>query len=133
MSRAQIVLNGDDAKGRAIAWVRKAPWNSRIEFKPPKRSVDQNDKMWAALTDIATQLSYHGQKLNANDWKKLFLAELKQEMRLVPNLSNNGFVNLGNSSSDLGKDEMSDLITIIIAWGATHGVVFQDQKERENA
>jgi hypothetical protein len=36
-------------------------------------------------------------------------------------------VSLGRSSSDLSKEEMSDLLTIIEAFGANHGVVFHDE------
>lgn len=129
MSRAQLVLSGADVKAKAIEWVRKAPWNTRLTFQAPKRSIPQNDKMWAALTDVAEQVSWHGQRLNTEDWKCIFLAGLKQELRLVPNLSNNGFVTLGRSSSDLSKSEMIDLIELINMFGAEHGVVFQREAE----
>jgi hypothetical protein len=62
----------------------------------------------------------------ADDWKLLFLDSLKRELRMVPNLDGNGFVNLGRSSSDLSKGEMADLITIIEQFGANHGVVFHE-------
>jgi len=86
--------------------------------------------MWAALSDVATQLPYHGIKLTADDWKLLFLDALKREVRMVPNLDGNGFVSLGRSSSDLSKAEMSDLLEIIAAFGANHGVVFHDEQEK---
>ena len=76
------------------------------------------------LTDVATQIDWHGVKLTPDDWKLIFLDGLKREMRLVPNLDGTGFVNLGRSSSDLGVEEMSDLMQLIEAFGANHGVVF---------
>jgi len=45
---------------------------------------------------------------------------------MVPNIDGNGFVNLGRSSSDLSKAEMTDLIDLIHAFGANHGVTFQE-------
>jgi hypothetical protein len=84
--------------------------------------------MWAALSDIAMQLPWHGQKLRPEDWKLVFLDALKHEFRMVPNLDNTGFVNLGRSSSDLSKSEMSDLIELIAAFGAQHGVKFGDEE-----
>lgn len=78
------------------------------------------------LTDVATQLPWHGIKLSPDDWKLLFLDSLKRELRMVPNLDGNGFVNLGRSSSDLSKEEMTNLIDLISAFGANHGVVFHD-------
>lgn len=126
MSRAVIVINSQADRAKAANWCMKAPTGTRIEFKAAKRSIPQNDKMWAMLTEVAQQVDYHGTKLTPDDWKLIFLDGLKREMRIVPNLDGNGFVNLGRSSSDLSKGEMADLITLIEAWGLQHGVVFSD-------
>jgi hypothetical protein len=129
MSRATIVINGDIDRRRAAGWAMKAPAGTRIEYKASKRSLPQNSRMWAMLTDVATQVPWHGIKLTPDDWKLLFLDALKRELRMVPNIDGNGFVNLGRSSSDLSKEEMGDLIELIAAFGANHGVVFGDQRE----
>lgn len=128
MSRAVVILATQAERARAHAWINKAPMNTRLEFKAPKRSLPQNDAMWAALTEVARTVDWHGVKLSADDWKLIFLDALKQEMRLVPNINGNGFVNLGRSSSDLSREEMGDLLSLIHAFGASHGVVFGDQK-----
>jgi hypothetical protein len=85
--------------------------------------------MWAMLTDIASQLEWHGHKLSTNDWKLLFLDALKREARAVPNLDGNGFVSLGRSSSDLSKQEMGDLLTLIEEFAVRHGVQFGGEEE----
>ena len=36
------------------------------------------------------------------------------------------FIPIGQSSSDLSKEEMSDLIELMLSWGAQNGVVFHD-------
>ena len=126
MSRYVLSLNTNADRERARHMIDKAPEGARVEIKAAKRSVDQNSRMWAMLTDIATQLSWHGQRLRPDDWKLVFLDALKREVRAVPNIEGNGFVNLGRSSSDLGKQEMSDLMEIMNAFGAKHGVLFAD-------
>jgi hypothetical protein len=128
VSRALIVLRIAADRTRAIQWIEKAPWGTRIEFKASKRSLEQNARFWAMLTDVATQLEWHGKKLKPDDWKLIFLDGLKRELRLAPNLEGNGFVNLGRSSSDLTKDEMGELMELIAAFGANHGVKFQDDE-----
>ena len=128
MSRAVLVLATPAERHRAKAWIDKAPAYTRLEFKAPRRSTDQNAKMWALLTEVATQVEWAGLRLSADDWKLLFLDALKREVRVVPNLDRNGIVSLGRSSSDLSKAEMSDLIEIIHAFGAAHGVVFADDQ-----
>jgi len=130
MSRALLTINTSADRQRAVAWASKAPEGTRIEFKRSKRSLPQNDHMWALLTDVARQLQWHGQHLTPDDWKLVFLDGLKREKRLVPALNGDGFVNLGRSSSDLSKDEMSELIELIMAFGAEHGVEFGDHQER---
>lgn len=124
MSRAILILTGETQRAKAINWIRKAPYGTRVEFKEAKRSLPQNDRMWAMLTDVAQQVEWHGIKLSPDDWKLVFLDALKREVRMVPNLDGNGFVNLGRSSSDLSKAEMSDLIEMIEMFGAQHGVQF---------
>jgi len=133
MSRHLITVNSTADRARVARYVAQCPFGTRVEFKAAKRSLDQNSKLWASLTDISAQLAWHGQKLTPNDWKLVFLNGLKRELRIVPNIDGNGFVDLGRSSSDLTKDEMSQLIEIALAFGAQHGVVFHDQQAEQAA
>lgn len=133
MSRATIIIASEQDRRKASLWAFKAPYNTRVEFKAPKRSLPQNARMWAMLTEVAQQVPYHGLKLTADDWKLIFLDALKREVRMVPNLDGNGFVSLGRSSSDLSKSEMGDLIELIFAFGAQHGVRFSEHLEKQGA
>ena len=126
MGRALLVLHNDAMRAKAIDWIRRAPRETRVEFKGPKRTIPQNDRMWAMLTELSQQLLWHGQRLSTEDWKQVMLASLKQEMRIVPNIHGDGFVQLGRSSSDLSKDEMGDLMTIIEAFAARYGVKMKE-------
>lgn len=128
MSRALVTLKSHVDRHRVASWVMSAPFGTRVTFQKARRTTPQNDRMWAMLTDVATQLEWHGKRLRADDWKLVFLDGLKRELRIVPNLDGTGFVNLGRSSSDLSKQEMSDLMELIEAFGAQHGVVFHDQQ-----
>lgn len=125
-----LVLDTEFQRRKAQDWVWAAKNGSRVEFKGPQRSVDQNALMWKLLTEVATQLGWHGKRLTPDDWKLMFLdawhREKKAELNIVPNLDNTGFVNLSTSTSDLAKDEMSELIEIIYRDGAKHGVVFSE-------
>ena len=133
MSRAQFALHSRADRERAARWVNQAPTGTLVIFKESKRSTDQNSKLWASLTDIATQLEWHGQKLTPDDWKILFLDALNREMRPVPKIDGIGFVNLGRSSSNLSKSEFSDLLELIMEFGTRHGVRFHNQLAAEIA
>ena len=126
MSRAVLVLHRQSDRDRAASWVGQAPWGTRITFQEAKRTTDQNARMWAMLTEVARQVKWHGQQLSADDWKLIFMAALPEETRFVPNLSGNGFVNLGRSSSKLSVGEMADLMDLIAAFGAREGVTFAE-------
>jgi hypothetical protein len=126
MTRAALILTRDDIRAKAADWCRRLPHGTRLEFKAPRRSIPQNDKMWAMLTELSEQLAWHGMKLTPDDWKLVMLDGLKRELRLVPNMDGTGFVNLGRSSSDLSKQEFTDLIELIYAFGTKHGVRFRD-------
>lgn len=129
MSRATIIIHDKLDRDRAARWAQQVPAGTRIEFKASKRTLPQNSRMWAMLTDVARQLPWHGVKLRPDDWKLIFLDSLKRELRVVPNLDGTGFVNLGRSSSDLSKYEMGDLMELIAAFGTQHGVTFHDTEQ----
>ncbi|MCA6245085.1 MAG: recombination protein NinB [Phenylobacterium sp.] len=126
MSRALIILNRASDRERVQAWAAKAPWGTRVTFQEAKRTSDQNARMWAMLTEVARQVEWDGLKLSADDWKLIFMAALKQELRMVRNLDRTGFVQLGRSSSDLSVAEMGDLMDLIAAFGAREGVTFAE-------
>eukprot|EP00873_Tetraselmis_striata_P020743 jgi/Tetstr1/441007/TSEL_029275.t1 len=137
MGRHVVTLANDRLRERAIEIIREAKPNSRVEFKGPKRSTDQNAAMWAMLSDVADQLVWQGQQLDTEEWKLVFLdalrRERKNEMKLVPNIDMTGFVNVsGQSSSDLEWAEMHDLLTIISAFGDQHGVVWSAPKPKDD-
>lgn len=131
MSRAVVTLRHNADRLLAVRWIEQAPVGTRIEFKAARRTVDQNSLLWSRLTCLSVQLRWHGKHLTANDWKIVMLNGLTRESRIVPNINGDGFVDLGRSSSDLSKDEMSQLIDLISCFGAQHGVVFNDPAAQE--
>lgn len=126
MARALLILINPAIRARAADWLAKAPEGTRVEFKAPQRTLEQNSRMWAMLTDIATQKEHGGRKYSADDWKVIFLSALGRETRFVPTLYGEGFIPIGQSSSDLSKSEMSDLIELMFSWGAENEVVFHE-------
>jgi hypothetical protein len=126
MARHVITIRNKADRERATSLLAAAPFGIRFEIKSARRTTEQNDRMWAMLTDVSRQLKWHGVTLRPDDWKLLFLDSLKRELRMMPNIDGTGFVNLGRSSSDLSIEEMSDLIELIFAFGAKHDVVFNE-------
>lgn len=131
MGRATLILTSQNERKKACDWIMRAPPQTRVTFQASKRSCDQNSLLWAALTEIAQKVEWHGIKITPDDWKLIFMHSLNSELRIVPSLDGKGFVNLGTSSSKLSKQEMSMLIELIMMFAAERGVVFSWEKKDE--
>lgn len=117
----------DEARRRALEAVRTAPAGYVVEVKQATRTLQQNARMWAMLTDVSEQVEWYGRWLSAEGWKHIFTASLKKQ-DTVPGIDG-GVVILGQSTSNMTKAEMGDLVELIAAFGAEHGVEFMDERE----
>lgn len=127
MGFALTIIRTQKDREEAMLWVTKAQIGTRIEFRGPKRTKEQSDKMWAMITDIVKAgKTINGRRLESEEWKVVFLQALGHEPDILPTLDGRSFFSLGYSSSKLSKDEMSDLIEYIYAWGAENGMVWSD-------
>ena len=130
MGRALIVLQNDQDRETACRWARGVPLGSRIEFKETKRTLPQNDLMWALLTEVSLQLKHGEKKYDPEQWKSIFLHAFGREITFLPSLDLKTFLPIELSSSDLGKDEMTNFIEFIIKEGTERGVVFNDHNTK---
>lgn len=120
-----FVLAHSEARRRAVQAIHDAPDGFVVKVVPPTRTLEANAAMWAALHDVATQVVWHGRKLDAESWKHIFSASLAKQ-DVVPNLDGTGFVVLGQSTSKFTKAQMGDMLELIHAFGAERGVVWGD-------
>ncbi len=100
----------------------------RVELsaKTETRSNAQNRLMWQRLGELARGVEWHGQKLTAEDWKEVLSASLRNQ-RAVPGI-NGGFVVLGQRTSRMTVQEMTEMLDLISAFGAQQGVTFEDEQ-----
>ena len=125
MSRATVILRQSADRERVARWASKVPVGTVVEFRAPRRSLDQNALLWARLTEIARSVDWYGTKLSAEDWKDVFSASLRKS-RVVPGIDGGSFVVLGMRTSDMTKDEMTALLDLIDAFAAERGVTFDE-------
>jgi hypothetical protein len=97
-----------------------------VTLSRPNRTIEQNNKLWPMLTDIAKQVVWYGQKYSKEDWKDMITSALIPDQRVAPGL-NGGVVLLGMSTSRMNKKEFSDLIELINAFGAQQGVQWSEK------
>lgn len=112
--------------------LQAGPVSVTVERYEERRSTDQNARLWAQLTDVSEQVDWYGKRLSKEEWKDVFTAALRQ-LKVVPNLDGTGFVVIGASTSRMSKKTMADLLTLIDAFGAEHGVVWSEPEREEAA
>lgn len=140
MHGLKFILAAENAKARMVqAWDEACAILQHgkrvrvtVEELAPSRTVDQNAKMWAMLTDIAKQVDWFVdgklQKLSAEEWKDILTAGLKKHQRIAQGIDG-GFVILGTKTSRMTVAEMTDLIELANAFGAERGVVWSEPSE----
>ena len=124
--KKEFVLVSDQVVRNAIKAIEAAEHGSRVMITPRQRTLPQNARMWAMLTDISEQVDWHGQKLSPENWKDVFTAALKRQ-QVVPGLDG-GFVVLGTSTSRMTVAEMGDLMELMMAFGSQQAVQFSAQE-----
>jgi ABC-type Fe3+ transport system substrate-binding protein len=128
-----ITLLSKEKRDKAFEALRRAPEGYRVTFEEPKRSDEQNRRLWAMLSDVASQVEYYGEKMPPESWKDLFTAAMKKELKVVPSLDGKGIVQIGLRTSKMSKAELTDLMELIAAYGAAHDVTFHDKDNLEAA
>lgn len=125
MSRNAVTLQSRSDRERAAAWCANAPTGTSVEFRGPRRNLDQNALMWSLLGQISKQVDWYGQKLSSEDWKDVLTASMRRT-RVVPGIDAGTFVPLGMRTSQMSKQELSDLLELIYAFGAERNVKFRE-------
>lgn len=110
----------DEARDRAIKFIKESPDGYVVTISEPTRSLDQNALMWELLDKVSKQVEWYGSKLTAEEWKSVFSAALFKE-KVVPGL-NGGFVVLGQRTSRMSKKDFSELIELIYSFCAERSV-----------
>ena len=131
MSGQTVLLVSDTQRDFAKRLIDMAPQNAVVNIKERKRSISQNDLMWALLSDVS-RAKPNGRNMTTDRWKMAFMDACGHEVQFEQGL-NGGLFPVGHSSSKLTVSEMSDLIEFIFAWGSENGVTFSEKPIDRNA
>lgn len=127
MSAQTIFLVGPRQKQFAHQCIEAAPEDHVCVIRKKTRSIEQNSRLWALLTDVSDQVVWYGKKLSPESWKHIFSSSLKKQ-EVVPGLHGD-FVVLGQSTSQMTIAEMRDMQELISAFGAEQGVKWSESEE----
>lgn len=138
MTAQTVILQLDNARDRfAFAWKKACeileigkPVKVTLDEYKSKRSLEQNAKLWACLTDIARQVQWPVdgklQYLTPDDWKDILSAGLYKSQRVAQGVDG-GFVMLGQRTSKMKVGEMVELLDFIQWFGAEKGVRWSEE------
>ena len=123
----KVRLTGLRQRAYAHQLVDAAPDYAIVTIAGGDRTLDQNAKMWAMLSDIsraAPEDRHHIPEV----WKCIFMAALGHEVMFTMGLNDQPFP-VGFKTSKLTKAQMSDLIEFVYAYGAQHNVQWSEEHE----
>lgn len=123
----RFIVNGPNARRVAHALIDHAPFGAVVKFRDAGRSIDQNDRMWAMLSDVA-RAKPEGRRHTPDTWKALFMHACGHAVAFEAGLSGEPFP-IGFRSSHLTKRQMTELMDFIEAWGTEKGVAWSLPKE----
>jgi len=109
-----------------------------LSNRQSKRSLEQNKKMWAMLSDISAQVLWpvNGAMtmMSPEEWKDVLTAALRQvngaEVRIAQGIEG-GFVFLGQRTSKMPVKLMAELIEYMYAFGAEKEVRWSEPAPEE--
>jgi hypothetical protein len=101
-----------------------------LEIKEANKSREQEEKYHAMIGEIAKQAQHLGSKWDAESWKRLLVDQFCRDNGIktgavIPNLSGDGIVQLGHQTRKFTKEQASEFVEWLHAWGAEHGVVYE--------
>lgn len=124
--RKYFILAHDTARANAKTAVAEAPDGYAVEIKPITRSLAQNAKLHALITDISKTLEWAGAKRDVETWKRLltaaWLRARGEPIEMLPALDGHGVDIVFRRTSELTVNEMIELIEYIQSWAVGNGI-----------
>lgn len=128
-----IRLVGPVQRAFAKSEIDRAPAGWIVTLKEPTRTLDQNARMWAMLTDLSKQKA-GGVVETPDGWKMLVMHAAGHECQFMNGLDGRPFP-VGFRSSRLTVRQMRDLTEWMRAYGDQAGIAWSEpvRDARESA
>jgi len=126
MNKRTFILAHDLARQTALQAVKDAPDGYAVIVQERARTLDQNAKFHAICSDLAKSgIEWAGRQRTLLEWKVLLVSghavATNTPAEIVPGLEGE-FINLRESTANMGKKRGSSLIEYSLAWCAMHDV-----------
>lgn len=122
-----VILHGKSQRDFAKQLIDIAPKDAVLTIREAKRSLEQNDKLWAILSDISRAKPL-GRRHTPEVWKNLMMHACGHAVQFENGIDGQPFP-VGFRSSKLNKQQMSELIEFTLAFCAEHNVKLSEPEE----
>ncbi|VTX72888.1 NinB protein [Haemophilus influenzae] len=127
-------LRDQRIKNNCLDLIKELPIDDKkplvVKIQPITRSLEQNSKLHALLSDISKQYEFNGKKRDIDTWKMIMVSAHKiatgGQAEMVIGLEGE-VINLRESTAQMGVKRLASLIEYIQSWGVQNGVRFNDR------
>jgi hypothetical protein len=119
-----VILRGKSQRDFAKTLIDLAPADAVVRVSAAKRTLDQNAKLWAMLSDLS-RAKPGGRVATPETWKALAMHACGFAVQFEMGLNGQPFP-VGFRSSQMTKPQMSMLIEWLYQFGAENGVRWSD-------
>ena len=135
-SKRQFFLRSNQVRLNCLEFIKELPADEKnplvVKIQPMTRSLEQNSKLHALLSDISKQCEFNGEKRDIDTWKMIMVSAHKiatgGKAEMVIGLEGE-VINLRESTAQMGVKRLASLIEYIQAWSIENGVKFNDKWE----
>ncbi|EGT77643.1 putative recombination protein NinB [Haemophilus haemolyticus M21127] len=127
-------LRNEQVRSNCQAFIQGLPTDDKkplvVKIQPITRSLEQNSKLHALLSDISKQCEFNGKKRDIDTWKMIMVSAHKiatgGQAEMVIGLEGE-VINLRESTAQMSVKRLASLIEYITCWGVQNGVRFNDR------
>ncbi|PRM10346.1 NinB protein [Haemophilus influenzae] len=134
MDKQPFFLRNEQVRSNCQAFIQGLPTDDKkplvVKIQPITRSLEQNSKLHALLSDISKQCEFNGKKRDIDTWKMIMVSAHKiatgGQAEMVIGLEG-VVINLRESTAQMSVKRLASLIEYITCWGVQNGVRFNDR------
>lgn len=129
METQRYLLRDSNIRRNCIEAIQRLPASPDkplvVTISEPTRSLEQNAKLHAMLSDISRQAVFMGKKRSVEFWKGLFVSGWQiatgQNPEIVPGLEGE-FINIRESTARMSVKKLASVIEYVDAYCAMHSI-----------
>ena len=120
MDKQQFFLRNEQVRSNCQAFIQGLPTDDKkplvVKIQPITRSLEQNSKLHALLSDISKQCEFNGKKRDIDTWKMIMVSAHKiatgGQAEMVIGLEGE-VINLRESTTQMSVKRLASLIEYI--------------------